>query len=162
MIHIKKIDDGVPVFKALGSEIRINIIKLLLENKEMSMNEIAKALGVTNGALTSHIRMLEETGIIVVLSERSVHGNKKMCRLKETQIMFDVGGDENSENDVSIHFDLCEEVNERLDKKMWEVLSLKIQVFTNMFLATNAFLWYGNLSDNKNSNWRVPSTLAAS
>ena len=49
MIHIKKLDDGVPVFKALGSEIRINIIKLLLENKEMSMNEIAKALGVTNG-----------------------------------------------------------------------------------------------------------------
>ena len=31
MIHIKKLDDGVPVFKALGSEIRINIIKLLLE-----------------------------------------------------------------------------------------------------------------------------------
>ena len=100
MIHIKKIDDGVPVFKALGSEIRINIIKLLLENKEMSMNEIAKALGVTNGALTSHIRMLEETGIIVILSERSVHGNKKMCRLKETQIMFDIGGDENSENEL--------------------------------------------------------------
>ena len=100
MIHIKKLDDGVPVFKALGSEIRINIIKLLLENKEMSMNEIAKALGVTNGALTSHVRMLEETGIIVVLSERNVHGNKKMCRLKETQIMFDISGDENSGNEL--------------------------------------------------------------
>ena len=34
-----------------------DVIKLLLENKEMSMNEIAKALGVTNGALTSHVRM---------------------------------------------------------------------------------------------------------
>ena len=100
MIHIKKLDDGAPVFKALGSEIRINIIKLLLENKEMSMNEIAKALGVTNGALTSHVRMLEETGIIVVLSERNVHGNKKMCRLKETQIMFDISGDENSGNEL--------------------------------------------------------------
>ena len=74
-------------------------------------------------------------------------------RIREDKRQFVVGKiiiDENSENDVYIHFDLCEEVNERLDKKMWEILSLKIQVFTNMFLAANAFLWYGNLSDNKN------------
>ena len=100
MIHIKKIDDGMPVFKALGSDIRINIIKLLLENKEMSMNEIAKALGVTNGALTSHVRMLEEAGIIVVIADRNAHGNKKMCRLKETQIMFDLGGDDSTSNEL--------------------------------------------------------------
>lgn len=90
MIHIKNIEDGMPFFKAFGSEIRVNIIKLLIENKQMSMHEIAESLGVTNGALTSHIRMLEEAGIIVILSERSVHGNKKMCRLKERQILLDL------------------------------------------------------------------------
>lgn len=90
----------MPIFKAFGSEIRVNIIKLLIENKQMSMNEIAKALGVTNGALTSHIRVLEEAKIIVVLSERNVHGNKKMCRLNERQILLDLETNETEREEL--------------------------------------------------------------
>ena len=60
MLYIKKLDDGVEIFKALGSELRIQILKLLLEQQEMNMNELAAALGITNGALTSHIRKLEQ------------------------------------------------------------------------------------------------------
>ena len=56
MLHIKKIEDGIDLFKALGSDLRIQIIKLLLEKGEMNMNEIAGSLGITNGALTSHIK----------------------------------------------------------------------------------------------------------
>lgn len=100
MIHVKNIEEGLPIFKAFGSEIRVNIIKLLIENKQMSMHEIAEALGVTNGALTSHIRLLEEAGIIVILSERSVHGNKKMCRLTERQILFDLESDETGRDEL--------------------------------------------------------------
>ena len=54
MLHIKSLDEGLEIFKALGSEVRINIVKLLLENREMNMNELASSLGITNGALTSH------------------------------------------------------------------------------------------------------------
>lgn len=90
MIHIKKIEDGLPIFKAFGSEIRVNIIKLLIENKQMSMHEIAAALGVTNGALTNHIKVLQDSEIIVIVSEQGVHGNKKMCRLKDRQILVDL------------------------------------------------------------------------
>ena len=50
MLHIKSLDDGLEVFKALGSEVRINIVKLLLENREMNMNELASSLGITNGS----------------------------------------------------------------------------------------------------------------
>ena len=101
MIHIKRLEDGLPIFKALGSDIRMNIIRLLCENKEMSMNELAVALGVTNGALTSHVRMLEEAGIIVVLLERNAHANRKMCRIKDTQILFDIEEeDDNAKNQI--------------------------------------------------------------
>lgn len=79
----------MPILKALGSEVRINIIKLLVENKQMSMHEIADALNITNGALTSHIRLLEEAGVIVILPEKNGHGNKKLCRLKDNQILLD-------------------------------------------------------------------------
>ena len=41
MLYIKKLDDGVEIFKALGSELRIQILKLLLEQQEMNMNELA-------------------------------------------------------------------------------------------------------------------------
>lgn len=84
----------MPVFKALGSEIRVKLIKLLIENKQLSMNEIAKALGITNGALTAHIRILEEAGIVVILQERSGHGNKKLCRLSEKQILLELESEE--------------------------------------------------------------------
>ena len=73
MLHIKKIEDGIDLFKALGSDLRIQIIKLLLEKGEMNMNEIAGSLGITNGALTSHIKKLEECGLVSVLSEHEGH-----------------------------------------------------------------------------------------
>lgn len=60
MLHIKSLDDGLELFKALGSEIQIEIIKILLENNGMNMNELAGKLKITNGALTNHIRKLED------------------------------------------------------------------------------------------------------
>lgn len=50
MLHIKNLDEGLSIFKALGSEIRVKIIKILLENHGMSMNELASRLNITNGA----------------------------------------------------------------------------------------------------------------
>ena len=40
MIHITSLDDGLELFKALGSDIRIQILKILLENNQMSMNQL--------------------------------------------------------------------------------------------------------------------------
>lgn len=90
MLYIKNLDDGAAIFKALGSELRIRIIKLLLENKEMNMGELASALGITNGALTSHVKKLEESGIVTILSEYSGHGNQKVCRMNIDKILIDV------------------------------------------------------------------------
>lgn len=101
MLHIKNLDDGMEVFKALGSELRVRIIKLLLEHKEMNMNELASALGVTNGALTSHIRQLSNAGLVTVLTERSGHGNQKLCRVGVDKLLVDIKTDE-AEDDRNI------------------------------------------------------------
>ena len=69
MLHIRNLEEGVELFKVLGSDIRVNIILLLLKEKEMNMNEIAARLQITNGALTSHIRKLEEAGLIRVTQD---------------------------------------------------------------------------------------------
>lgn len=98
MLHIKKLEDGLELFKVLGSDVRIHILRLLLDKKQMSMNEIAQSLGVSNGALTSHVKKLEETGLIRTDTVHSTHGNQKMCSIHIDQILIDVDGDDAEKN----------------------------------------------------------------
>ncbi|MFV0343284.1 MAG: ArsR/SmtB family transcription factor [Anaerocolumna sp.] len=98
MLHIKTLDEGLDVFKALGSEIRISIIKLLLLNKGMNMNELATSLNITNGALTSHIKKLEDSGIITIVSESAGHGNQKKCMVHLDKILVEFDIEEHKKN----------------------------------------------------------------
>jgi len=98
MLHIKTLEDGLDIFKALGSEVRIEIIRLLMENKGMNMNELATKLNITNGALTSHIKKLEDCGIITVSNESAGHGNQKKCSVHLDKILVDFDAQEESKN----------------------------------------------------------------
>ncbi|MDD2972656.1 MAG: winged helix-turn-helix transcriptional regulator [Lachnospiraceae bacterium] len=98
MLHIKSLDEGLDIFKALGSEVRIDIIKLLMENGGMNMNELATALHITNGALTSHIKKLEDCGLITVSNESGGHGNQKKCSVHLDKILIDLDQQEDSKN----------------------------------------------------------------
>ncbi len=99
MLHIKSLSEGLELFKALGSEVRIDIIKILLEENGMNMNELASRLNITNGALTSHIRKLEECGVITVSNETSGHGNQKICSVHLDKILIDVQ-DQSRDEDI--------------------------------------------------------------
>lgn len=98
MLHIKTLDDGLQIFKALGSEIRIEIIKILLENNSMSMNELASRLNITNGALTNHIKKLEDSGIVSISNESTGHGNQKKCSVFLDKILIDINAPEDYDN----------------------------------------------------------------
>ncbi|MCH5194089.1 MAG: winged helix-turn-helix transcriptional regulator [Oscillospiraceae bacterium] len=90
MLHIKSLDDGLEIFKALGSEIRIEIIKILMESHGMNMNELAAKLNITNGALTGHIKKLEDCGLVTVSSESAGHGNQKKCYVYLDKILIEL------------------------------------------------------------------------
>lgn len=90
MIHITSLDDGLELFKALGSDIRIQILKILLENNQMSMNQLANELNISNGALTGHIKKLEECGLIYTSNDSSGHGNQKLCSLIQDRILVEI------------------------------------------------------------------------
>jgi len=98
MLHIKSLPEGLELFKALGSDVRIEIIRILLENNGMNMNELASNLNITNGALTSHIRKLEDCGIVSVSNETSGHGNQKICSVHLDKILIDVQNENKNEN----------------------------------------------------------------
>ena len=90
MIHITSLDEGLETFKALGSEIRLQILSILLENGQMSMNQLANELNISNGALTGHIKKLEECGLISTSNESAGHGNQKMCSIIQDRIIVDI------------------------------------------------------------------------
>lgn len=98
MLHIKTLDDGLEIFKALGSEVRIEIVKILLENHGMSMNELASRLKITNGALTNHIKKLEDCGIVSISTESAGHGNQKKCSVYLDKILIDIDSQEDFKN----------------------------------------------------------------
>lgn len=90
MLQIKGLEEGLDVFRALGSDVRMRIVELLSERGEMNMNELASALELTNGALTAHVKRLEDCGIIKTVSEYTGHGNQKKCSMNIREILLNV------------------------------------------------------------------------
>jgi len=55
--------DNVKVFKALSSEPRLKIVRLLKEHPQC-VNAIAERLGMTQSAVSQHLRILKEAGLV--------------------------------------------------------------------------------------------------
>ena len=87
MINITKLRDGLPLFKALGSSTRIAIVELLAERGPMRMTSIAQELNITGGALTSHMRLLEDANVVLVQQTKGKHGVQKVCRVNDTDVL---------------------------------------------------------------------------
>ena len=93
MLQIHSYQEGLELFKALGSETRLNIVRLLAQNGPMAPGELSAALGITSSALTAHTQKLEETGMIGVESSRE-DGRQKKYTLLVPQIFLDPGSPE--------------------------------------------------------------------
>ncbi len=89
MLHIEHLEDGLEIFKALGSGVRIKIIQLLLQ-QQMSMNELANHLNISNGALTTHIKKLEDCGLVITSTESTGHGNQKICKVTQDKLLVEL------------------------------------------------------------------------
>lgn len=82
--------DVLLVSKALSSDVRLKIVKLLSRNKHMNLNELAGRLNITNGAMTAHIKLLNEAGIIEIQHSPGKRGSQKNCYLRENKFLIDI------------------------------------------------------------------------
>lgn len=89
MLHISDLREGLPLFKCLSSDTRVAIMELLYEQGSLSMGDIAAELGITNGALTSHIKMLTNAGFVTVAFVTGKHGVQRMCSASGERILID-------------------------------------------------------------------------
>ena len=62
------------------------------------MNELAIKLKITNGALTNHIKKLEDCGIVSISNESAGHGNQKICSVYLDKILVDINAQEDFKN----------------------------------------------------------------
>lgn len=90
MIHITNVRDALRVCDAMGSEVRTEILELILEQKSVNLDTLAKSLHLTNGALTAHIRKLSGAGLIRVTESVGKRGIAKLCSVAEDKILIDI------------------------------------------------------------------------
>ena len=75
------------VFKALASETRLKILKLLAEGGR-NINELGNALQINLPTVSKHIQILENAGLVLSEYMAGVQGTQKRCRLRYDRLSF--------------------------------------------------------------------------
>lgn len=78
-------EKSLPVYEALASEVRLNMIVLLAE-KPMNIRELAEALGLSSAIMTMHVKKLERASIISTKMLPGRGGVQKVCSLATDKI----------------------------------------------------------------------------
>lgn len=90
MHHITGVREALAVCDAMGSEVRVEILETILEQKSVNLDTLAKTLHLTNGALTAHIKKLADAGLIRVTLSAGKRGKTKLCSIAEDKILIDI------------------------------------------------------------------------
>ncbi|MBI1335258.1 MAG: metalloregulator ArsR/SmtB family transcription factor [Armatimonadetes bacterium] len=92
---------GAEVFKALGSETRLEILSLLVSG-DRNINEICLHLNLSQPTISKHMQILEQVGLVVSEYLPGTQGMQKRCRLRYDQMI--------------VSFESSAEVEERVEE----------------------------------------------
>lgn len=90
MLYFKSIGEAESVFKALSTPMRLKIMEMIYEDDQLSMNDLAEALGLTNGAISMHVSKLQEAGLIKIKTTSGKRGTMKIIRPRYDRLMIDL------------------------------------------------------------------------
>ena len=115
LIHIKNAESGALLYDALNSPVRIQILKILKKSGESNMNQLAKKLEISNGAVTAHVKKLQDAKLLSVHSRSGVRGSQKVCQLTAEKIIIELfGSNDNSKNIYSFDIGVGHYVDHRI------------------------------------------------
>ncbi|BCK00463.1 ArsR/SmtB family transcription factor [Anaerocolumna chitinilytica] len=77
----------VQVGKALSSEVRLDILKFLID-KSANISEIASTFQIPFSSAALHVKVLEEAGMITATEQAGVRGAQKVCGIAFEDIYF--------------------------------------------------------------------------
>lgn len=93
MTEILELNDQeqiIALAKALSSETRYKIVKLLLNDNEMDISSIAKKMKQTEANTSAQIKYLEKAGVLDSRYEPGAHGVRKVCKTKVKKIILNI------------------------------------------------------------------------
>lgn len=78
------------VLRALASEVRVGILKILHIEGAMNVNDIASKLGQPQSTVSSNMQILVEAGLVRTETQKARKGNQKICHslFDEVLVMF--------------------------------------------------------------------------
>ncbi|MDL2301442.1 winged helix-turn-helix transcriptional regulator [Lachnospiraceae bacterium OttesenSCG-928-D06] len=90
MLHLNSMEEAENVFKALSTPMRLQIMKLIYENENLSMNDLAESLGLTNSAISMHVGKLMDAGLVHIQLTSGKRGTKKLVKPCYHRLMVDL------------------------------------------------------------------------
>lgn len=98
MKKLSNYDDILNICNALSSKTRIDIIKQINKKPNINLHELAKNLNLTNGALTSHVKLLSDLGIVKIDIISAKRGCQKVCSLNNSSFLISLGNKNDYKN----------------------------------------------------------------
>ena len=113
MLYLHSLSEAEEIFKALSTPMRLRILELIYENDQLSMNDLAKALGLTNSAISLHVSKLEDAGLVAIHTTSGKRGVMKIVRPVYSRLLVDMAPQAKPRHcytdDISVgHFISCD------------------------------------------------------
>ncbi|MFC9708947.1 ArsR/SmtB family transcription factor [Paenibacillus sp. NPDC056933] len=103
------------IYEALASEARLNIVRLLLQNREMHINALAQELYLSKAIVSTHVSKLQKAGIVGSRMKRENGGTYKYCYILQEFMMINLSPEP---SDVSFH-EVSIPVGQYTDYEAW-------------------------------------------
>lgn len=79
MLNSYNLSNGLPIFKAFSSEIRVRLFQYITRNEGRNIRQIAQAMQMPVTSLTPHLQVLEQCGLVRTIETATAHGKQKCC-----------------------------------------------------------------------------------
>lgn len=112
MLYLNSLNDAEEIFKALSAPMRLRIMELVYR-EELSMNDLAKMLGLTNSAISLHVGKLESAGLVTIRTTSGKRGLMKIVQPVYSRLIVDMAPQANPklcyQDDISVgHYTACD------------------------------------------------------
>lgn len=163
MLYKESLYDAEAVFKALSTPMRLKIMELIYE-EDLSMNDLAERLGLTNSAISLHVRQLEKAGLVTIRSASGKRGIMKIVKPSCSRLIVDLSPQSKPrhcyQDDIPVgHFTSCDIhptcglANTNII--IGELDSPKVFAYPERFTAGILWIGYGSIS------YTLPNRLTA-
>ena len=84
-------EETVTFCKALGSELRVDMLQYIYQHKGVSLNDLADTMGVSRAAITQNMKILSEADLVEIKQVNGQRNARKACFLKEDRFTISLG-----------------------------------------------------------------------